>query len=560
MLVNAAPPINRPARVRAAARGRGNLCASRRSCLRRPPFPRADAPSRSSRRSPSPRVARVRARPRFWHQLGARAGRALRRRRGIRLAASSTIPAAAQGILLDPQRPPPRPAASRRLPRRPRAERQRRARRGQEQRRLRRREGRRHRRRHDRIEPAAGRRATTSRSRSTAKWQDELSTPSAGCGRTTPAGARRRRSPSSRRSTARSSSPNAATPIPPNGSGRRSGIACNVAPEVFDAAYSLGRTRRLDARRCSPASPIRGRSSAASAPPATRRSIATNGAACRTRSSSRCSIRSSPRCATASTKRPTTPPSRPARSAPNGPRSSACPPGIPIAIGEFDVHYGAIGCGVARGHAGQGHRHLHLRLRRGLAPTRRCADIPGICGIVKGAILPGYYGIEAGQSAVGDIFNWWVEGVCAGDAALHAAADRAKPREQKPGQSGLLALDWNNGNRTILVDQLLTGPAARPDAAHDAGRDLPRADRGDGVRRARDHRAHPRNTACRSTASSAPAASRRRTRCSCRSTPTSPAARCWSPARARPARSARPIAAAVLAGAHPDFAGGAERR
>ena len=79
-----------------------------------------------------------------------------------------------------------------------------------------------------------------------------------------------------------------------------------------------------------------------------------------------------------------------------------------------------------------------------------------MCGIVKGAVLPGYYGIEAGQSAVGDIFKWWVEGVCGGDAALHARLS-GEAAQQKPGQSGLLALDWNNGNRTILVDQLLSG-------------------------------------------------------------------------------------------------------
>ena len=90
-------------------------------------------------------------------------------------------------------------------------------------------------------------------------------------------------------------------------------------------------------------------------------------------------------------------------------------------------------------------------------PSKTVADIPGICGIVKGAILPGYYGIEAGQSAVGDIFKWWVEGVCGGDDATARRTHRGGREAQKPGQSGLLALDWNNGNRTILVDQRLTG-------------------------------------------------------------------------------------------------------
>jgi len=75
---------------------------------------------------------------------------------------------------------------------------------------------------------------------------------------------------------------------------------------------------------------------------------------------------------------------------------------------------------------------------------------------VPGAILPGYVGIEAGQSAVGDILNWWVETVCCGDAGLHARLS-AEAARQEPGESGLLALDWNNGNRTILVDPRLSG-------------------------------------------------------------------------------------------------------
>jgi L-ribulokinase len=130
-------------------------------------------------------------------------------------------------------------------------------------------------------------------------------------------------------------------------------------------------------------------------------------------------------------------------------------PDIPIAIGEFDVHYGAIGCGVREGTLVKviGTSTCDCAV---VPAEKQVADIPGICGIVKGAILPGFFGIEAGQSAVGDIFKWWVEGVLGGDAALHVELS-AEAAKQRPGQAGLLALDWNNGNRTILVDQRLTG-------------------------------------------------------------------------------------------------------
>ena len=130
------------------------------------------------------------------------------------------------------------------------------------------------------------------------------------------------------------------------------------------------------------------------------------------------------------------------------------PAGIPIAIGEMDVHYGAIGCGVAEGTLVKviGTSTCDCAV---VSATKAVADIPGICGIVRGAILPGYFGVEAGQSAVGDIFKWFVEGVL-GDPSLHEELTQ-QAASLKPGQSGLLGLDWNNGNRTVLVDQQLTG-------------------------------------------------------------------------------------------------------
>ncbi|MFA6110097.1 MAG: ribulokinase [Candidatus Latescibacterota bacterium] len=131
------------------------------------------------------------------------------------------------------------------------------------------------------------------------------------------------------------------------------------------------------------------------------------------------------------------------------------PAGIPIAIGAFDAHYGAVGSGVSEG--------VLVKIIGTstcdctVSPlTRQLRDVPGICGIVAGSILPGHYGLEAGQSAVGDIFKWFVEVICQGDAALHEQLTEEASR-LKPGQSGLLALDWNNGNRTILVDPRLTG-------------------------------------------------------------------------------------------------------
>ncbi len=132
------------------------------------------------------------------------------------------------------------------------------------------------------------------------------------------------------------------------------------------------------------------------------------------------------------------------------------PAGLPVSVGAFDAHLGGVGSGIAPGTLVKiiGTSTCDMMV---VPVGQALADVPGLCGIVNGSILPGYYGLEAGQSAVGDIFNWWVNYIRPmGEKLSHKALDEAALKI-KPGESGLLGLDWNNGNRTILVDQRLTG-------------------------------------------------------------------------------------------------------
>ena len=131
--------------------------------------------------------------------------------------------------------------------------------------------------------------------------------------------------------------------------------------------------------------------------------------------------------------------------------------GIAVAVGAFDAHLGAVGAGVADGTLVKiiGTSTCDIMV----APQARpLADVPGLCGIVPGSVMPGYYGLEAGQSAVGDIYNWFVQTIQPGgsERATHVALSEAAAK-LRPGESGLLTLDWHNGNRTVLVDQRLTG-------------------------------------------------------------------------------------------------------
>ena len=131
------------------------------------------------------------------------------------------------------------------------------------------------------------------------------------------------------------------------------------------------------------------------------------------------------------------------------------PEGVPVAGGAFDAHLGGVGSGIKPGTMVKviGTSTCDLAV---LPLAHELDDIPGVCGVVPESILPGSYGIEAGQSAVGDIFNWYVHKLQPGGGLDHAALNVAA-EGLKPGESGLLALDWNNGNRTVLVDQKLTG-------------------------------------------------------------------------------------------------------
>ena len=95
----------------------------------------------------------------------------------------------------------------------------------------------------------------------------------------------------------------------------------------------------------------------------------------------------------------------------------------------------------------------------------RLQEVEGMCGVVDGGIVPNLYGYEAGQSGVGDIFAWFVdhavppeyhEAAKQAGVGLHEYLER-EASKQKPGEHGLLALDWWNGNRSTLVDVELSG-------------------------------------------------------------------------------------------------------
>jgi L-ribulokinase len=137
-------------------------------------------------------------------------------------------------------------------------------------------------------------------------------------------------------------------------------------------------------------------------------------------------------------------------------------PGIAVAVANVDAHVAAPAStvtGPGRMVMIMGTSTCHMLLGEGVQ------TVEGMCGVVRDGIIPGYYGYEAGQSGVGDIFAWLVnhavppeyhEAARAKGVDLHQYLE-AEAAKQKPGESGLLALDWWNGNRSTLVDADLTG-------------------------------------------------------------------------------------------------------
>lgn len=138
------------------------------------------------------------------------------------------------------------------------------------------------------------------------------------------------------------------------------------------------------------------------------------------------------------------------------------PAGIAVAVGNVDAHVTAAAANALE--PGQmlaimGTSTCHILNSGALA------EVPGMCGVVRDGVVPGLWGYEGGQSGVGDIFAWFVDSGMP-EPYVREAAERGVPLHevlaeraagQAVGEHGLLALDWHNGNRSVLVDHELSG-------------------------------------------------------------------------------------------------------
>ncbi len=138
-------------------------------------------------------------------------------------------------------------------------------------------------------------------------------------------------------------------------------------------------------------------------------------------------------------------------------------PGIPIPVGAFDAHWDAIGAGCKEGDV----VNVVGTSTCIIAMQKEAQLIPGVCGVVPGSVHPDFAGVEAGLSAVGDIFE-----AIARRAATDVRTLSSQLDGYKPGQTGLLRLSWDNGDRTILVRSELSGITLGWNLLHTAADEL----------------------------------------------------------------------------------------
>lgn len=137
-------------------------------------------------------------------------------------------------------------------------------------------------------------------------------------------------------------------------------------------------------------------------------------------------------------------------------------PGTAVAVGNVDAHVTMPAVGIDGPNkmlAIMGTSTCHILI------SREERNVPGMCGCVEDGVYPGFFGYEAGQSCVGDHFQWFIDNCLPASYYEDAKAQgknihaylRERAQKLAPGESGLLALDWWNGNRSVLVDIDLTG-------------------------------------------------------------------------------------------------------
>ena len=122
--------------------------------------------------------------------------------------------------------------------------------------------------------------------------------------------------------------------------------------------------------------------------------------------------------------------------------------GIPIPVGAFDAHWDAVGSHIREGDV----VNVVGTSTCIIAMAKQAELVPGVCGVVPGSVHPAYTGIEAGLSATGDIFEAIARRAGSSVAALSIGLE-----SYRAGQTGLLRLSWDNGDRTVLVNPELGG-------------------------------------------------------------------------------------------------------